>query len=501
MTDISQAIIDSANTTAFPGPGMCLKWTDDVYTNAGINIVRRPTATEAARANVISTDKSAIPIGACVYGTGRNSGGAGHVGIYIGSGNVMDSKDSSTAVESLESWLSWQTDVIDGQQGWRGWGWGDGDQVRGTTNDPNVKQSKDNKDKDDKNKEDDKDKKSENTNVQAGTRAVSGDGYNEEYTSSSGITYKHYKQYQGTYAIQPYWSGDMTSSGCGPTSVAILASGLTDYDYDPGVIGEEMNSAYGYTGAEPIKNEMNSLGMESEIIFSPSAETIQNNLREGKVMIVSVTGDTIFTDVGHVMTAVDINESGQVYILNPGARDQCGWYDISEIMKGCNYIVVTDSGKKGIARTSNSSEYVAIVSNWRKIETVVINEEGKKEIKESYIMTTSTVDYESMTKQYTMPFDLLWAFLVIGEDKSFIFEWTDLIYDSEIEITVYDNYTTNIDITEQQYTKQTKAVVNSKITAECDGIKATETVKDDIHDPVKEEELQLQKQLQHKLIV
>lgn len=59
---------------------------------------------------------------------------------------------------------------------------------------------------------------------------VDGDGYTHEYTSSAGITYKCFKQGQGSYSTQRYWSdnpnGTISSSGCGPTSVAILASGL-----------------------------------------------------------------------------------------------------------------------------------------------------------------------------------------------------------------------------------------------------------------------------------
>lgn len=488
MTDISQAIINAINTTGWPGPDLCLNWVDNVYANAGVGADRKGDAYLAAQAHIISTDKSAIPIGAAVYGTGHNSNFHGHVGIYIGDGKVADSKGSGVEVEDLESWISWQTDNIYGQQGWLGWGWEDGNTVRGTTKDPNIKQNKKTDTKKD-DKKDNKDQKEETNVKKAVETEVSGDGYNQEYTSSAGITYKHYKQYQGSYAGNPYWDGTISNSGCGPSSVAILASGLTNLNYDPGVIAAEMNATYGYTGAEPLRNEMDSLGMQSEIIFSPTAEVIQENLRNGKVMLVSVNSNTIFTSISHIMAIVDINESGQVYICNPGAATLHGWYDISEIMKGCDYIVTTDAGAAGIAKTSNTSSYVAVVANWKRIETVVINDEGEEEIRVSYIMTTTTVDYESMTQKYTIPFDLLWAFLVVGEDPSFIFEWTDLVYNSELEITVYDNYTTNIDIDEWTYTKQTKAVVNSRITAECDGIKTTELVKDDIHEPVEEEKL------------
>lgn len=497
ITDISQAIINAINNTPWPGVDLCLKWVDDVYTNAGVGADRKETAYLAAQSHIISTDKSAIPIGAAVYGTGRGSNGAGHVGIYIGDGKVVDSKSSSVETEELESWISWQTDNLGGQQGWLGWGWEDGNTVRGTTKDPNIKQSSDKDDKKDNDKKDDDkkdkdDKKEDEDKVQKAVETeVNGDGYHQEYTSSAGITYKHYKQYEGSYAGNPYWDGTISNSGCGPTSVAILASGLTNLNYDPGVVAAEMNASYGYTGAEPLRNEMDSLGMSSEIIFSPTAEVIQENLRNGKVMLVSVNSNTIFTSISHIMAIVDINESGQVYVCNPGAATLQGWYDVSEIMKGCDYIVTTDAGAAGVAKTTNTSNYVAVVATWKEVGTrVTTDDQDNNDANKAttrYIMTTTTVDYESMTQQYTIPFDLLWEFLVVGEDPQFIFEWTDLIYDSEIEITVYDNVTTNIDIDEWQYTKQTKAVVNARITAECDGIKTTEMLKDDVHEPVEEE--------------
>ena len=66
---------------------------------------------------------------------------------------------------------------------------------------------------------------------------VDGDGYTHEYTSSAGITYKCYKQGQGSYSNQRYWrdnpNGTIASSGCGPTSVAILTSGLKDPNITP----------------------------------------------------------------------------------------------------------------------------------------------------------------------------------------------------------------------------------------------------------------------------
>ena len=40
-----------------------------------------------------------------------------------------------------------------------------------------------------------------------------------------------------------------------------------------------------------------------------------------------------------------------------------------------------------------------------------------------------------------MPFNYLWAFLVCGKDEEFISDFADLVLDSKIVISIYDNLT------------------------------------------------------------
>lgn len=496
MTDISQVIIDATNRTPWPGANWCAKWVNDVYDNAGVGACRHPTAYESAMHHMVSSDRSAIPIGAAVYGTGSASDGAGHIGIYIGGGKVIDSVGSGVKTwNSIDEWVSWQTDVIGGHQGWIGWGWEDGkNTVRGTKDDPNAKQNdgedSNKKKEDDKKKKDDKDEKDKDDKKQQTQKAteinVDGDGYSQLYTSSAGITYKHFKQFQGSYAGNSYWDGTISDSGCGPSSVAILASGLLGDGYTPGTVAAEMNATYGLTSYNTLKGEMDSLGMLGEVIQSPSAETIQDALRNGKVMLVSVNSNTIFTTISHLMAIVDINEQGQVYICNPGSSSLQGWYDIGEIMKGCQYVITTDAGAAGVASTTNtSSNYTAVVATWRQKDTTITSNDPSvgNSSETQYYMSTTNINYEEMVKPYTMPFDLLWALLVTGEDKNFIFALTDLIYNSDIQITVHDSLTTNTDVDEWHYTKRTKAEVDGIIKANCNGQVATGSVSRHEHDP------------------
>lgn len=486
MTDVSQRIIEAANNTPWPGAQLCAGWVDNVYENAGVGACRHYSAYESYKHHCISNDMSAIPIGAAVYGTGSGrTGPYGHIGIYIGDGKVIDSQDGGIIVSTMEDWLSWQVDVLDGKQGWLGWGWEDNNRTRGTTEDPNVSQS-DGSDSEEQEKENEENA-DENGNVGSATEIPnSGDGYDSEYVSSAGITYKQFKQYKGTYANNPYWTGTIYDSGCGPTSVSILASGLTNNNYTPADIAAEMNSKYGLTSYDTLKQEMDSLGMAAEVDHSPTVQKIQDNLRNGKVLLVSVQGGTIFTNNSHIMAVVDINEQGQVYISNPSSDTLNGWFDPSEIMKDCNYIITTDAGAAGIAKSNNNSNYVAVVATWRQVDTTVTTNDPNVEPVDTttYTMTTTDVNYEVMVEPYTMPFDLLWAFLVCGDGQGFVMELADLVYNSDIEITVHDNLTINTDVDDWTYTLRTKAEVgDATITANCGGITESGTVAAHTHDP------------------
>lgn len=77
------------------------------------------------------------------------------------------------------------------------------------------------------------------------------------------------------------------------------------------------------------------------------------------------------------------------------------------------------------------------------------------------------INYKSSISKYTMPFNYLWAFLVCGRDEEFISDFADLVLDSKIVISVYDNLTeiheTTIDAYNDILWKQTKTSTRTKV--------------------------------------
>ncbi len=109
---------------------------------------------------------------------------------------------------------------------------------------------------------------------------------------------------------------------------------------------------------------------------------------------------------------------------------------------------------------ANATEttYVAKVATWTETtETVESNDPNVEEYSNTtYNMTTTEINYQEMVQGYTMPFDYLWVLLVMTQDKEFVFDLADLVYDSEIEITVHDNLDVNTKEDHYEYTRRDK---------------------------------------------
>lgn len=132
-------------------------------------------------------------------------------------------------------------------------------------------------------------------------------------------------------------------------------------------------------------------------------------------------------------------------------------------------------GNDADSSSKNTTKYYAKVATWtEKTTTVQSNDPDVSESNETYYnMTTTNVNYSDMVKGYTMPFDYLWALLVVTEDKDFVLQLADLVYNSKIEITVYDNLEIDTDVTVNTYTKKKKTVTDAKVTVNYNIVSST----------------------------
>ena len=111
---------------------------------------------------------------------------------------------------------------------------------------------------------------------------------------------------------------------------------------------------------------------------------------------------------------------------------------------------------------STTNKYYAKVATWTEIYDKLESNDPEVETYEkiTYNMTTTRINYQEFVSGYTMPFEYLWSFLTVGQEEEFVSELADLVYGSEIFITVHDNLRINTNISTDTYTKMKKAVAN-----------------------------------------
>ena len=104
------------------------------------------------------------------------------------------------------------------------------------------------------------------------------------------------------------------------------------------------------------------------------------------------------------------------------------------------YVELSDDDNNSNSEDTTTEAYVK-VATWTETQNIEDYEDPELEDKDQtyYNMTPQDIPYQNMTEGYTIPFEFLWALLVVGNDKEFVLALADLVYGSDIEITV-DGY-------------------------------------------------------------
>ena len=407
LTDISERIVAAANesVTPWPGEGLCQAWVRAVYRNAGLGDVGYATAADAYRANVVSTSMDNIPIGAAVYGSG--TGYAGHVGIYIGNGMVVDSVSSGIKTQTIEEWVQWQVNsgnYIDGKNGWLGWGWQAGQPTQilseGSTN------------TDDDNDDNDNDDSSSSTPSLSEMELI---------TDNGKVTF--------------YNADGSAMEGSGVTALG--------YDVSEGQVAMKDLDTYGNC-----------------VIYIQTSDTGEGSYANGKFFYVTDTGGGLADN----QVDVYVNEDASRILSEPygsygsGAKIYLVEEDVTLEEYQTKYLNKESEQASGSVG-SDIGKYNVVVATWNRTEETLTSDDPNVEQIPTTVdqaMTVQKIDYTSLVSNYTLPFNYLWAFLVAGRDKDVALEMADLVYESEIEITVHDNVTTVTDIDTYTYEKDTK---------------------------------------------
>jgi hypothetical protein len=147
-----------------------------------------------------------------------------------------------------------------------------------------------------------------------------------QHTGIRDVTY--YAQTDARWAQKNYGEGDTIEEfGCGPTSMSIVISSMTNTPIDPvQMCAWAYEKGYWYSKSGSTHN----LIPESSAAFGLKAEGVENNYEaEAKLrtalengdMVVALMGGGSFTKSGHFIVFCGVNEEGLVYVADPNSEE------------------------------------------------------------------------------------------------------------------------------------------------------------------------------------
>lgn len=227
--------------------------------------------------------------------------------------------------------------------------------------------------------------------------AADGDGYEQEYTRN-GRTYREYKQSRGSYRSELYSEGTMASSGCGPTAVAIVASGYVD-GYSPLDVANSMGGAHnGGTTVSNMSEAFNKMGIDNKMVIPINNKNqILDELKQGKTMVLSVNNNLngLLAVNTHIIAVLDVDDNNNVYVSNPNPNKATGWISIDDVFACANgrHAVVVENITPGENNNqTNSSDGEETNSN---------NSNGENSLENVLFIGDSWLDDTSMQSKFS----------------------------------------------------------------------------------------------------
>lgn len=478
QADVSAAIVNEITKKQNYGLGKsaCQAWVGSAYQHAGFGYVASGCcAFLAGQKWGISSDFSQIVNGAAVWtGVGsyrgtqcsiHKNGGCGHAGIYYKdeSGNdwVLHLVNGVVKQDTLQHWLDYY-----GQGNTPVWGWQGGIKVEMEGNiNTNISNSQETSADTTDTSTTDTSTTTQNTVTSLNNFLFIGDSILEGLKTKlegEGATVRAEVGKTAQYFVDN-WDSQIGNLSMSPAGIYLI-------------LGQ---NSCGYGGYQSGVDGLKSLVSKLQAKF-PNVKIYVNSVLPTKST--GYSGNKAFTGESYVKDQKKLNEALQQYcsstsnveyvnVLN-GYEDDSGYAksDLTDdglhpnesgremIFNNIKSGVTGGSGNTssgGMNSTGNGA--CALVATFQEIgysEKTNDLEEDKAPSTTEYIATSTRVYYQNMTSGYTMPFNYLWTWLVLTENKDFVMDLADLVYNSEIEFTVYEKYNGVTNIETVNYTRQ-----------------------------------------------
>lgn len=166
------------------------------------------------------------------------------------------------------------------------------------------------------------------------------------FRDNAGHEFTNYKQYPPNGAEEGTWEYWCWHNGCGLTSMAIIL-GAYDSKVDPYYL-YHYEHGRGPMGGVYFGHYIQDAGMNYYTVTSIA--DIRKALQEGKKVMMHLKGNATIDgekwagSVGHFIAALEINDSDEVYISNPGSgsASKNGWIPLTKfsgVLSGSQYVI------------------------------------------------------------------------------------------------------------------------------------------------------------------
>lgn len=127
--------------------------------------------------------------------------------------------------------------------------------------------------------------------------------------------------FQTDYPYIKFGNGTIATSGCSMTCLAMVATYLTDQEYTPDQLVYHFGS-YGKNNIERLEYGIEQMQLPVQRI--DDCQVILRALKEGKVAIIMVNAQSVFTQTQHFIVLAGMTEDGKVLVNDPNRYTHSG---------------------------------------------------------------------------------------------------------------------------------------------------------------------------------
>lgn len=245
----------------------------------------------------------------------------------------------------------------------------------------------------------------------------------------------------------------------GNTDAIKLNSAIDEYN------GIVLRKCSGIANAKFIDTTSNM--MTEELFLHPDYKSGEYHLNEdGKALWYS----NIKECIKEGKSSIDVSKFQMIYLKEDEFENKLKEYEESGNTEIYKYFTINEENQAVVAYgrkinktiTTNDPENTLEAINSQTGEIYQEVEEGVY-ASTKYIVSTKSFEINTLVSAYTMPFNVLWAFLVETKDYDMVKDIADLVYDSQISIAIYDNESVSTSNTFQKYNKHLRYTENTTL--------------------------------------